>query len=554
MMTIDAGTGEGGGQLFRTALALSAVSGTPVRICRIRSRRQPPGLKPQHLTAVEALAEISAGTLEGAAPGSQDVTFVPGPLRSGTYRFDLGTAGSTALVLQSLLLPLAGAGGVSQLTLTGGTHVPWSPPASFLDAVLFPVLGRMGLGVRLRVDRWGFYPKGGGRIVVTIGPAAGLAPLTLVRRTGRDPIQGLSVVAGLPRSIAERQRDRALARLAAQGWQADIEIREVESGGPGTCLFLAVNGESACGGATALGERGRPAEDVADAAVTDLLAFLDSETGCDPHLADQLILPMALASGTSRLTTSRITGHLLSAIELIRAFLGCPVQVSGTLGEAGSVTLEGVGGRIASREPRAESRGVAPECRARRGAPRGPGAESVQPETESQKVIVRKPQAADGPAIQRLLAHFATKGELLPRTLHEVYRNLRDFVVAEIAGEVVGVCALSLYWEDLSEIRSLAVHEAHGGRGVGSALVEACLDEAAGLGIGRAFALTYRPGFFERMGFRVLDKRELPQKIWKDCVQCARFNCCDEVALICDLPSRRQGRDPGADAPGVLGS
>jgi amino-acid N-acetyltransferase len=148
--------------------------------------------------------------------------------------------------------------------------------------------------------------------------------------------------------------------------------------------------------------------------------------------------------------------------------------------------------------------------------------------------VVRKAKAADGPAIQRLLAHFATRGELLPRTLNEVYRNLRDFFVCAVDGEVVGVCALSLYWEDLAEIRSLAVHETYGGKGLGKGLVIACLDEATDLGVRRVFALTYRPGFFEQLGFQTLDKRELPQKIWKDCIRCAKFTCCDETALICE--------------------
>jgi amino-acid N-acetyltransferase len=155
---------------------------------------------------------------------------------------------------------------------------------------------------------------------------------------------------------------------------------------------------------------------------------------------------------------------------------------------------------------------------------------------------VRKARAADGPAIQRLLAHFATRGELLHRTLNEVYQHLRDFVVGEADGRIVGVCALWLYWEDLAEVRSLAVEESHGGRGLGTALVRACLEEAARLGIRRAFALTYRPAFFERLGFRTLDKRELPQKIWKDCLRCSKFTCCDEVALICDIVA---GTDAG---------
>lgn len=154
---------------------------------------------------------------------------------------------------------------------------------------------------------------------------------------------------------------------------------------------------------------------------------------------------------------------------------------------------------------------------------------AIEPEAR-----IRKARAEDVPAIQKLVAYFAARGELLPRTLNELYQHLRDFFVCELHGEVVGIAALSLYWEDLAEIRSLAVQEGHGGKGLGVALVNTCLDEAARLGIRRVFALTYRPGFFEKLGFREIDKRELPQKIWKDCIRCAKFACCDEVALIRD--------------------
>jgi amino-acid N-acetyltransferase len=166
-------------------------------------------------------------------------------------------------------------------------------------------------------------------------------------------------------------------------------------------------------------------------------------------------------------------------------------------------------------------------------------------ERGAERSVVRKARAADGPPIQKLLAHFAERGELLPRTLNEVYKHLRDFFVCEAHGEVVGVCALSLYWEDLAEVRSLAVYETYGGQGLGKALVNACLDEAARLGVGRVFALTYRPGFFERLGFRTLDKRDLPQKIWKDCIRCAKFTCCDEVALIRDTATVEHPGVPG---------
>ena len=530
MWKIDGGQGEGGGQVLRTALALSAIRGVPIEIHSIRARRKNPGLQAQHLTAVSALAEICGAQVEGATLGSQRVHFAPGAVRPGEYRFDVGTAGSTALVLQAILLPLAFARGASRIVLTGGTHVPWSPPIHYVREVWFPVLAEMGLSARLELLRWGFYPKGGGRVSVQIEGGVDLRPASLVARRGGPRLRGLSAVANLPRGIAERQRDQALRRLEAEGQQADIAVVEAEASGAGSFLILVADAGGLPVGFSALGERGKAAERVADEVVNALLDFLKTDAACDPHLADQLILSMGLASGTSRLTTSRVTPHLLTTVHIVQQALGCPVQVGGEEGSPGHVTIEGVGSRTESRacdelrrvEPRAKNRETEDS------AFRNPHS------AIESSPVVRKARAADVPAMQALVAHFAARGELLPRTLNELYQHLRDFFVCELEAQIVGLCALSLYWEDLAEIRTLAVHEAHGGKGLGAALVNACLEEAAGLGVRRIFALTYRPGYFERFGFHTIDKRELPQKIWKDCIKCAKFTCCDEIALIRD--------------------
>jgi len=534
---IDGAKGEGGGQLLRTALALSAVWGVPVEIHSIRARRRNPGLQAQHLTAVTALAEVCGAQVEGAILRSQRIRFHPGLVRSGEYRFDVGTAGSTALVLQALLLPLALANGRSRIILTGGTHVPWSPPVHYLTDVLLPALSRMGLAVRMELQRWGFYPKGGGRIAVEIDGNADLRSISLVSREGTPRLRGLSAVANLPRRVAERQRDYAQRRLAAEGREADIAIVEAEALGAGSFLMLVAEVGSVSAAFSALGERGKPAERVAEEAVDGLADFLKAEAACDPHLADQLILPLAIAPGTSRLTTSRITQHLTTTVEIAQQVLGCPVQIGGEQGNPGQVTIEGVGHRAESREPRAEKEIHSAELRAPRAERGDPDAKTRDsairnPQSAMAPPVVRKARAGDVPSMQKLIAHFAARAELLPRTLNELYQHLRDFFVCEVDGEVVGICALSLYWEDLAEIRTLAVQEAHGGRGIGSALVEACLEETASLGVRRVFALTYRPSYFERFGFRTIDKRELPQKIWKDCIKCAKFACCDEIALI----------------------
>ena len=520
MIRIDADQGEGGGQALRIALTLSAVRGMPVELRGIRARRKSPGLQAQHLTGVTALARLCGAETRGAVLGSQDLIFSPGPIRPGTYHFEIGTAGSSPLVIQAILLPLALAAGPSRVTLTGGTHVPWSPPADYLREILFPRLVEIGIQARLEVGRWGFYPRGGGRVTLDVAGGAALSPIALVRRSGKADIRGLAAVAGGPREVAERLRGRALERLAGAGYQAAIEVREVDALDRGSFLFLTANHPEGQVGFSGLGGRSDDGDETADAAVDGLLEFLTSEGVCDPYLADQLVVPLALGGGTSRFTTSRVTPHLVTAVALTQQILGCPAQVRGEVGAPGSVTIEGVGVR----------RPQAGETHPSGEADRGP-----RPESHSPTPTVRKACAADGPAIQKLLAHFASRGELLHRTLNEVYQHLRDFVVGEVEGRVVGVCALWLYWEDLAEVRSLAVDDAYAGRGLGKALVAACLAEAAELGIRRVFALTYRPGFFERLGFRILDKRELPQKIWKDCLRCAKFTCCDEVALIRDI-------------------
>jgi RNA 3'-terminal phosphate cyclase (ATP) len=519
MIHIDADQGEGGGQALRIALALSAVRGDPVAFRGTRARRKTPGLQAQHLTAVTALARICGAETRGAVLGSQELRFAPGPVRPGTYHFDIGTAGSIALVLQAILLPLAVTEGPSRVTLTGGTHVPWSPPADYLRGILLPHLERIGIRARVEIGRWGFYPRGGGRVTVDVAGGAGLSPAAFVRRSGQVAFRGVAAVAGWPRGAAERLRSRSVERLTGAGYPADIEIRVVDALDRGSFLFLAAEHEDGRAGFSGLGGRGEDPDGMADATVDGFLDFARSEGACDPHLADQLVVPLALAAGTSRITTSRVTSHLGTAVALVQQMLGCPAQVRGEVGAPGSITIEGVG--VTAAHAGEAGRDMRPQ--------RAPTDRGNVP------VTVRKARAADGPAIQTLLAHFASRGELLHRTLNEVYQHLRDFVVGEVDGRVVGVCALWLYWEDLAEVRSLAVEEAYAGRGLGKALVAACLAEAAELGIRRVFALTYRPGFFERLGFRTLDKRELPQKIWKDCLRCAKFTCCDEVALIRDI-------------------
>lgn len=330
-LDLDGSVGEGGGQIVRTALALAVALGRPVTLTRIRERRPKPGLQPQHLTVVRALAEISDAEVTGDALGSGHLDFTPRTLRAGEYRFDVGaikgSAGSVALLFEALLLPLALAGAPSRLRLIGGTHVPWSPPVHYLAEVFLPALHSLGLEAAVALRRWGWYPAGGGAMEATIAPVPRLGAFAPAASPRSPAITGLSAVSRLPRSIAERQRGRAEERLAAAGLGADIALEEDQGAwSPGTLLFLAVRGRA---GFSALGRRGLPAEAVADAAVDELLEWVRSGSDVDDHLADQLLPFLALARGQSRLTCPRLTAHLRTVAWVVEQFLPAGI----TLGE-----------------------------------------------------------------------------------------------------------------------------------------------------------------------------------------------------------------------------
>lgn len=344
MLRVDGSYGEGGGQILRTALALSTVLQRPVLIEKIRARRRVPGLQAQHLAGVKALAEIAAAEVEGPAVGSISLRFSPTRITHGEYRWDVGTAGAISLVLQTILIPLAFAPGPSQIFITGGTHVPWSPPFPYIEQVLLPLLERMGLGASLTLRRWGYYPKGGGLVEGKIQPST-LHPLILTRRGPLGEIVGISAVAGLPKRVAERQRDQALSRLRPLGVPCRIELESVEARSPGTILFLLVECEGGRAGFSSLGEKGKPAEHVADEACDQVFAYLQRAGVADPHLADQLLLPMALASGSSSVATTRVTEHLLTNQWVVDQFLPGRVRVEGRMGEPGLVSVEGIGAR-----------------------------------------------------------------------------------------------------------------------------------------------------------------------------------------------------------------
>jgi RNA 3'-terminal phosphate cyclase (ATP) len=338
---IDGSEGEGGGQMLRSALTCSMLTGRPVELSNIRAGRKKPGLRPQHLTCVKAAAKVCGATVEGGHLGSRDVAFAPGPIRPGTYRFDIGTAGATGLVLQTLALPLARVASRSILTLTGGTHVPFSPAFHFLDRQWAPLLRRMGLDVELELRQAGYYPEGGGEVRAKIRPAARIAPLRVQERGDLERLEGISAVSNLARSIATRQRHQAIERLQAEGLSPGIELADLPSPGKGTMLLLLATfagGGRAC--FVGLGARGKRAERVADEACDELLDFLATRGAVDAHTADQLLLPLAVADGPSAFPVPAVTTHLLTNARILERFLPCRLAIDGASGEEGWVRVE----------------------------------------------------------------------------------------------------------------------------------------------------------------------------------------------------------------------
>lgn len=281
--------------------------------------------------------------MQGAELGSSRLHFVPGPITGGSRRFDVGTAGAVPLVLQAILAPLAFAGTPSALMLTGGTHVPWSPPAPYICEVFLPMVGRMGLAASWQLRRGGFYPKGGGEVQAGIQPVTRLSSIDLTTRGALLAIRGLSAVVGLSRGIAERQANRVRCRLADIGYTVEIEIAELDAACPGDSLFLWAEFERTRAGFGALGERGKPAERVADEATDALCDFLVGDAATDPYLADQLAVVMALATGCSVLTTACVSRHLLTNLWTIQQFLSIAISLDGELGRPCRLSINGVG-------------------------------------------------------------------------------------------------------------------------------------------------------------------------------------------------------------------
>jgi len=343
IVQIDGAYGEGGGQILRTSLALACVLGQAVEIINIRRFRKKPGLQPQHLTAVKAAASISRAHVEGAMVGSTKLLFLPSAIRGGEYLFDVsatkGSAGSTSLVLQTILLPLVYAPSIATVSVIGGTHVSWSPPFHFLACAFIPLLAQLAIDVELDINTWGWYPIGGGKVFARVHPQMTIKPIDLTDRGRLLQVRGISAASNLPSHIAMRQQWKVREVLAKRGITAEIEVVDAPSQGKGSLVFLCAQFEKIAVGFAALGAIGKPAENVADEACNALIEHLESRGALDPYLADQIIPYLALSAGPSKFTTSRITQHLLTNIWVVKQFMHITISIIGNEGEPGCIMV-----------------------------------------------------------------------------------------------------------------------------------------------------------------------------------------------------------------------
>ncbi|HEX8961283.1 MAG TPA: RNA 3'-terminal phosphate cyclase [Geobacteraceae bacterium] len=345
MIEIDGSFGEGGGQILRTALSLSCLFGKPFRIYNIRKGRAKPGLAPQHLVAVRAAQRLARAEVRGDDKGSTELSFSPRGVTGGEFEFDIGTAGSTILVLQTLIPALLFSGGKSRVTLSGGTHVPFSPSFHYLAGVFIPFLGRLGLQIRLQIEACGFYPRGGGQIRAEVGPTREVAPLQARERGSLVRLDGISAVGNLPLSIAERQKTALLEVLLTRLHQREapvrIDLQAVSGPGQGTFLFLKGVFTGTVAGFTSLGALGKRAETVGEEVAQEFLAYHAAEGALDPHLPDQIVLYLALCPEASVFTTTCITSHLLTNLWAIGLFHEFRYRIDGELGGPGAVMING---------------------------------------------------------------------------------------------------------------------------------------------------------------------------------------------------------------------
>lgn len=346
MIEIDGSYGEGGGQIVRTALSLSCLFQKPFRIFNIRKNRKKPGLRPQHLTCVKAAQRITDAEVKGVCQESTELFFSPGRVQAGSFSFDIGTAGSTSLVLQTLIPALVFSGQKTTVTLTGGTHVPFSPSFHYLSAVFVSFLEQIGIRIQLSIDSYGFYPMGGGRIQADIFPAEKVTPLQITGRGHLLGFSGYSGVGNLPLNIAVRQRNaflnKALSGVKELKKSPDIDLLEVTTPGKGTFIDIVASFEHSIAGFTGLGEINKKAEVVGEEAAGEFIKYYRTGAALDSHMADQIVLYLSLCNGESAFSVSAITNHLITNLWAIGLFHDIHYALEGETGEKGMVRLKGM--------------------------------------------------------------------------------------------------------------------------------------------------------------------------------------------------------------------
>ncbi len=328
MIEVDGSFGEGGGQIYRMALAFSALKGEEVKITKIRAGRPNPGLARQHVIAAEAITSMTNGSTEGLKLGSPQVTFRPGRLEGGSFELDVGTAGSVTLVFQACLLPAIFAETPTELRIRGGTDVKWSPPSDYFIHIFLRQLERMGIRAEMRIHRRGYYPKGGGLAEIRIEPRPTVRPLQLTSLSEILTVSGTVHVSNLPEHIARRMR-RAALRLLLDYRDTDIKLKlygERDAVGPGGSIVLWAEAEGTIIGSSALAERGLRAEDLGRQAAENLLADVKAGATLDVHAADQLLPYMALAQAPSSFLVREVSGHLRTLFWLLPMFLDVEFQ------------------------------------------------------------------------------------------------------------------------------------------------------------------------------------------------------------------------------------
>jgi RNA 3'-terminal phosphate cyclase (ATP) len=343
MIEIDGSYGEGGGQILRTALSLSCLLKKPFKIFNIRKGRKKPGLMPQHLTSVRSAQLLSDAEVNGDHKGSTGLIFSPKEVKSGDFFFDIGTAGSTSLVFQTLIPSLVFLRQKTTITLKGGTHVHFSPSFHYLVEVFTPFLKRMGIKIQLTIESYGFYPKGGGKVRADMFPVEEIKPLRIMERGKFLRLIGYSGVGNLPLSIAERQRNAMIEKIYSQikdlKCPVDMELLDVSTPGQGTFIFLLSESENSIAGFTSLGERGKRAEAVGEDVATEFLRYYSTDAALDSHISDQIVLYLSICKEESVFTTSCITQHLMTNLWVIGLFHKYKYSVEGEIGKPGIVRI-----------------------------------------------------------------------------------------------------------------------------------------------------------------------------------------------------------------------